>query len=178
MVSAIGGAVPAPVMAPEYHAWSNRRVAEIPPIGGDLRNAGSQTESLHHITLSAGDLSRALAFYDATLAPLGLTRSAEYSDEEEDAATMPLEAVGYGTPAGEPQLWLVAAAARTSVTSGAHVAFVASSRHAVDECYRAARETGARLRQPPRRWEIYRPGYYGTLVEDPDGNLLEAFVAE
>jgi catechol 2,3-dioxygenase-like lactoylglutathione lyase family enzyme len=138
----------------------------------------SAAESLHHVTITTNDLPHALPFYDAALAPLGLTRSAEYRDEEEDATTVPLDAVGYGPPAGEPVLWLVPAAAGASTTTGVHLAVVAPSRDAVDACYQAARDHGGTGRQAPRRWEIYRPGYYGTLVEDPAGNVLEAFVVE
>jgi catechol 2,3-dioxygenase-like lactoylglutathione lyase family enzyme len=134
--------------------------------------------SLHHVTITTDDVSGSLRFYDAALAPLGLTRSAEYHDEEEDAATVPLDAVGYAAATGEPLLWLVRTASGASATTGAHVAVIAPSHDAVDDCYRAAQGHGGTARQAPRRWEIYRPGYYGTLVADPAGNVLEAFVLE
>ena len=38
---------------------------------------------LRHVTITGIDLAVCLAFYDATLAELGLQRFAEYRDEEE-----------------------------------------------------------------------------------------------
>jgi predicted lactoylglutathione lyase len=58
-----------------------------------------------------------------------------------------------------------------------HVAFQASDVDAVNGFYAAALESGGRESQAPRRWEIYRPGYYGALVADPDGNLIEALIS-
>lgn len=130
---------------------------------------------LRHVTLTVADLTMSLAFYDAALQPLGLVRAAQYADEEEDPAEVPLEAVGFGTPAAEPALWLVVGPVATSAV---HLAFDAPSRVAVDEFFAAALANGGSSRQAPRRWEIYRPGYYGALVADPTGNLVEAFVAE
>jgi hypothetical protein len=48
----------------------------------------------------------------------------------------------------------------------------------VDAFFAAATRAGGSATQAPRRWEIYRPGYYGALVADPDGNLIEALVDE
>src|SRR5436309_1074513 len=123
--------------------------------------------ALRHVTLTVADLARSLAFYDAALQPLGLQRRAQYADEEEDPAEVPLEAVGFGTSGDEALLWLVAGAAETSAV---HLAFGASSRAAVDAFHAAALAHGGQSRQPPRRWENYRPGYYGTIVTDPTGH--------
>ena len=129
--------------------------------------------ALRYITLSAGDFAVSLAFYDAALRPLGLDRTQEYGDEEEeDPAT---EAVGYGLPDAPPVLWLVAVG---EPTSSAHIAFDARSRAEVDAFFAAAVGAGGSPRQAPRRWEIYRPGYYGAVVADPDGNLVEAALDE
>ncbi len=131
--------------------------------------------SLRHVTVTVDDLARSLVFYDAALQPLGLGRCAQYADEEESPAEVPLEAVGFGVTADEPVLWLVVG---PQVTSGVHLAFQGPSRTAVDAFHVAALAHGGASRQAPRRWEIYRPGYYGALVADPTGNLVEAFVAE
>ena len=128
---------------------------------------------LRHVTLSAGAFERSLAFYDAALGALGLVRVQEFGDEEEDDAA--LEAAGYGMPEQAPVFWLVAGA---QASRGAHVAFGASSRVQVDAFFAAATDAGGSAQQAPRRWEIYRPGYYGALVADPDGNLVEALVDE
>jgi catechol 2,3-dioxygenase-like lactoylglutathione lyase family enzyme len=131
--------------------------------------------ALRHVTVTVDDLARSLAFYDAALQPLGLVRCVQYADEEENPADVPLEAVGFGVAADEPVLWLVVG---PRVTSGLHLAFQGPSRAAVDAFHAAAITSGGASRQAPRRWEIYRPGYYGALVADPTGNLVEAFVAE
>ncbi len=128
---------------------------------------------LRHVTLSASAFARSLAFYDAALAALGLDRAQEFGDEEEDDAA--LEAAGYGPAEGTPVFWLVAGAAPTHA---AHVAFVARSRDEVDAFFAAAVQAGGTAHQAPRRWEIYRPGYYGAAVADPDGNLVEAALDE
>ena len=44
----------------------------------------------------------------------------------------------------------------------------------VERFHRAGLAHGGRSAQAPRRWEIYRPGYFGAIVTDPDGNLVEA----
>lgn len=130
---------------------------------------------IRHVTVTARDLGTSLGFYDAALGALGIARVQEFADEEEDPADVSLEAVGYGAADGEPVLWLVAGPVPTS---GLHLAFAAPSGNAVDAFYAAALSGGGAARQAPRRWEIYRPGYYGALVADPDGNLVEAVAAE
>jgi catechol 2,3-dioxygenase-like lactoylglutathione lyase family enzyme len=128
---------------------------------------------LRHVTLSTATFERSLAFYDAALGALGMARVQEFGDEEEDDA--PLEAAGYGLPGQPPVFWLVAG---VEVSRGTHVAFGAGSRAQVDAFFAAATRAGGAATQAPRPWEIYRPGYYGALVADPDGNLVEALVGE
>ncbi len=128
------------------------------------------TGGLTHVTLTAGDLARSLGFYDAVLGPLGLVRTSEFADEEEDGAAV--EAAGYGRPDGRPELWLVAG---PQPTAGVHLAFRGPDERAVQLACMAALATGGSHRQAPRRWEIYRPGYFGGSVFDPDGNVIEAF---
>jgi predicted lactoylglutathione lyase len=59
-----------------------------------------------------------------------------------------------------------------------HAAIRAASRADVEAFYTAALATGGAPRQAPRPWEIYRGGYFGAVVADPDGNLVEAAVDE
>ena len=128
---------------------------------------------LRHITVCASSFDASLAFYDAALGALGLVRAQEYGDEEEDDAL--IEAAGFGPPDEPPSFWLVTGG---EPTRGAHAAFTASSRGAVDAFFAAAVAAGGTPRQAPRRWEIYRPGYFGAVVADPDGNLIEAALDE
>lgn len=131
--------------------------------------------TLRHVTLTAADPAASLAFYDAVLATVGMARLQEYGDEEEDPADVPLDVAGFGPPAGEPVLWIVAGPVPTR---GAHIAFDAVSPQDVDRFYAAALAHGGSARHAPRRWEIYRPGSYGALVADPDANLIEAIAPE
>ena len=130
------------------------------------------------MTVVASDLAASLAFYDAALAALGMQRIADYPDEEEDGAAV--EAVGYGLPSAGAQLWVVAG---PTPTTGAHIAFDApagpdGAAATVAAFHAAATSHGGVSRRAPRRWAIYRPGYFGAVVADPDGNLIEAVAAE
>jgi len=128
---------------------------------------------LRHVTLCTGSFDVSLAFYDAALGALGLVRVHEFGDEEEDEPV--LEAAGFGLPDEPASFWLVTGA---QATTGLHAAFAARSRAEVDAFYTAALGAGGTPRQPPRRWEIYRAGYFGAVVADPDGNLVEAALDE
>lgn len=121
----------------------------------------------------ATDLAATLAFYDAALAAVGIGRHSDFPDEEESDADV--DAVAYAAPEHEPVLWVVAG---PRATGGAHLAFAAPSRAAVRRFWSDGLAAGGQGRQAPRDWEIYRPGYFGALLADPDGNLVEAVTAE
>jgi catechol 2,3-dioxygenase-like lactoylglutathione lyase family enzyme len=123
---------------------------------------------LDHVTVTAGDLTRSLAFYDAALSALGFVRVAELVDEEEDDAD--LEAVGYGPAGQSAQLWLVRGA---TPTTGLHLQLRAHTRAAVEAFYARAVAAGGAAHATPRRWPIYRRGEFNAIVRDPDGNLVE-----
>jgi catechol 2,3-dioxygenase-like lactoylglutathione lyase family enzyme len=131
------------------------------------------TSVLLHVTVVPGDLDASLVFYDAALASLGIARHSDFSDEEEAGA--PIDAVGYGAPGADPVLWVVAGLTRTT---GSHLAIAASSRTAVEEFWRDGLVAGGAAQQAPRAWEIYRKGYFGAILGDPDGNLIEAVATE
>lgn len=114
--------------------------------------------SLDHVTLKVADFPRASAFYDAALAPLGLTRI--FGDDSTFA--------GYG--AGRPFFWIGC----DGSTGYAHVAFAVPDRQSVDAFYAAALAAGARDNGPPGVRSHYHPTYYGAFVLDPDGNNIEA----
>lgn len=131
---------------------------------------------LLHVTLTATDLDVSCAFYDAALAPLGLARSVDFPDEED--ADEGIDVVGYGAGSSAeevPVLWVVRGLA---ATANAHVALAAADRPAVEEFFVAGLATGGTARRAPRRWAIYRHGYFGAVLADPDGNLIEAVSSE
>src|SRR5690348_13924932 len=88
---------------------------------------------LRHVTITGTDLAASLAFYDATLAELGLQRFAEYRDEE-DPDDSDVEAVGYGMPGQDAVLWVVAGSPETR---GLHIALTAGSPARVDAFFRS-----------------------------------------
>lgn len=145
----------------------------LPARGG--RDAMIAGVAIGHVTLTSSDLRATVLFYDAVLRTIGLVRLQEFADEEEDPADVPLDAIGFGAPGHPPLLWIVAG---TPVTRAAHVAFTARSRTEVDAFFAEGVSHGGTARQAPRSWEIYRPGYYGALVADPAGNLVEAVADE
>jgi catechol 2,3-dioxygenase-like lactoylglutathione lyase family enzyme len=123
-----------------------------------------------HVSLGVAVLDRAARFYDACLAPLGYVRLWRAP-----------RAVGYG-PEGyqaEAPFALVESGADAHPPGGgAHVAFVAPSRDAVDRFHAAALGHGGVDEGPPGIREHYDPGYYAAFVRDPDGHRLEAVVHE
>lgn len=123
-----------------------------------------------HVSVGVASLDRAAAFYDACLAPLGY---------------VPLwrapRAVGYG-PEGyqaEAPFAIVDGGAEAKTPGrGAHIAFVARSREAVQQFHAAALQNGGLDDGPPGTRERYDPGYYAAFVIDPDGHRLEAVLHE
>ena len=110
------------------------------------------------------DLDRAIAFYDAVLAPLGIERVAsKYPNWA--AWHRPGEAAKFwvGRPFnGQP----------ATCGNGSMTAFSAPSRAAVDAAYAAAIAAGCLDEGPPGPRAHYAPDYYGAYVRDLDGNKL------
>jgi catechol 2,3-dioxygenase-like lactoylglutathione lyase family enzyme len=113
-----------------------------------------------HVGLKVNDVDASARFYSAALAPLGL---ALCSRDESGA--------GFGLP-GEPALWLYETA--DSVHAGAHVAFRAADRKAVDQFHAAGVRAGGRDHGAPGLRVDYSPSYYAAFLLDPDGNNIEA----
>ena len=117
---------------------------------------------LDHLSLGVRDLGKAIAFFDATFAPLGYRRQHNNAKE-----------ASYG-PGTDRTFWLYPIAANAaSSAAGMHVAFAAASRHAVDASYKAALAHGASAAREPAHRPENGANYYGTVVVDPDGHRLE-----
>ena len=118
---------------------------------------------LDHVSLGVRELARAIAFYDAALAPLGAVRV--WTKDH---------GAGYGLPGGEDRIALFAFDAATAAGPGTHLALTAPSAPAVDAFYAAALAHGGRDEGPPGLRPKYGGGYHAAFVRDPDGNKLEA----
>lgn len=114
--------------------------------------------SLDHVTLKVADFSRAAAFYDAALKPLGLTRL--FGDGETFA--------GYGSD--RPFFWIGC----DGRDGYAHVAFSVADHASVEAFHAAAIAAGGRDNGAPGVRAQYHPTYFGGFVLDPDGNNIEA----
>jgi len=122
---------------------------------------------LDHVFLSVGDIARSIAFYEKTLAPLGIGHVLDYDGRQGPAGHPDLK--GFGAH-GRVFFWL-----REGMAQGgaAHVGFVADGKSAVDAAYAAAMAAGATDIHPPGPQLHYDPRYYAAQVRDPDGYSLE-----
>jgi len=119
-----------------------------------------------HITLGTSQMNRAMRFYYAVLAPLGMKRKRTFKI-----------AISYAprdfAAVNEP-FWVVRPYDKHDATpgNGVTVAFEAPTRAAVDAFHAAALAAGAADEGPPGIREHYHPDYYGAYVRDLDGNKL------
>jgi len=122
---------------------------------------------LDHLSLGTTDLSRAVAFFDASLASLGIVRV--WTDTD---------AVGYGYPGEEDRLAIKHRSAAMAPGAGFHLALSARNRSEVDAFFRAALANGGTDQGPPGLRPDYGAGYYAAFVRDPDGHPIEAVYHE
>jgi catechol 2,3-dioxygenase-like lactoylglutathione lyase family enzyme len=127
-----------------------------------------------YICLGTNHMERAIAFYDATLAPLGLKRCATPGEEdwEDWAGWGTYEAMG----AQELALWVCKPfnGQAASVANGSMVAFKATSWAAVQAFHQAALATGGTSEGEPGLRPQYNDDFYAAYVRDPDGHKLAA----
>ena len=129
---------------------------------------------LTYVYFGTNDLSRAVAFYDAILAPLGMSRCVT-GDPEWDRV-----AAGWGIyeEGGSRELafWVGTPFNQQPATvgNGSMVAFRARSWQEVDTFHAAALAKGGVCDGPPGLRPHYSPDFYAAYVRDPDGNKLAA----
>ncbi len=122
---------------------------------------------IDHVSIAVSDLTAASAYYEAALAPLGLTKL------EVRAKT-----VGFGKKYAE--LWINVREGFAGAPDGAHVCLRARNRQAVADFHAAALAGGGMSDGAPGlREHDGEGGYYAAFVRDRDGNRIEAvtFVA-
>jgi catechol 2,3-dioxygenase-like lactoylglutathione lyase family enzyme len=118
---------------------------------------------LAHLSFGVSDFDRAVAFYDAALAPLGVVRVWRVAD-----------GAGYGAPGGPDRLALKVRDGARAPGEGFHLAFAAPDRAAVDAFHAAALAAGGADNGAPGLRERYGPDYYAAFVVDPEGHRIEA----
>jgi catechol 2,3-dioxygenase-like lactoylglutathione lyase family enzyme len=122
---------------------------------------------LDHVGFAVADAERSRRFYEAALAPLGITLIMTATpDQTESGGT----AHGFGSD-GKPYFWI---ADNERVGEGTHVAFAVDSRAKVDAFHAAALAAGGQDNGAPGIRANYHPNYYGAFVHDPDGHNIEA----
>ena len=113
-----------------------------------------------HIGLRVKNLSASVAFYRSALEPLGH----EVTSQSDGMA-------GFGS-GGATGLWL--SHAPDAGKRGAHLAFVATDRAAVEHFYKNGIAAGGRDNGAPGLRADYGPSYFAAFLVDPDGNNVEA----
>ena len=125
---------------------------------------------IDHLNIAVPNLDRSIAFYEPTLATLGIRRflDAPARPDGPDGTSPLMQGFGWEH---KPFFWLVA-----DGTGGdnMHLAFTAPHRAAVRAFYEAALAAGGTSRIAPGVRDEYHPDYYGAFVLDPDGINLEA----
>jgi catechol 2,3-dioxygenase-like lactoylglutathione lyase family enzyme len=118
---------------------------------------------IDHVSVGVADLERSASFYEAALAPLGLSR----------LVSRPAT-VGFGKK--YPEFWinLRAGMAPVAPESGTHICLRAKSSSDVDAFHAAALNAGGRSDGGPGLRPHDRVRYYAAFVIDPDGNRIEA----
>ena len=118
---------------------------------------------IDHVSVAVRDLARAIAFYDAVLATLGMTRL------ETRPATC-----GYGKTYAEFWINLRFGMTPLAPDSGCHIALRARSTQIVDAVHAAALAQGGTSDGAPAMRPQHGEGYYAAFIRDPDGNRIEA----
>jgi catechol 2,3-dioxygenase-like lactoylglutathione lyase family enzyme len=115
---------------------------------------------LDHVALEVSDFDRSKAFFEAALAPLGISVVLEPGPG----------IAGFGE---SPKPFFLINSRGRPASSGAHIAFAAEDTATVDAFHAAALAAGGTDNGAPGL-RPYHPHYYGAFVLDPDGNNIEA----
>jgi len=122
---------------------------------------------LHHLALTASDLSRSGEFYGAILAELGYRQTHSY----------PHVVVWEGP---DPEILIYAARDQQRANRHQtydpgfhHAAFRVDSRQVVERVGQIAQQLGARMLETARLFPQYSSNYFAVFFEDPDGLKLE-----
>ncbi len=125
------------------------------------------TDIINHIELPVADAERSRQFYEAALAPLGMSLviSIDPSRTSHGGARH-----GFGKN-GYPSLWFHEQGGEKLPI---HLAFSADDRETVRAFHAAALRNGGADNGGPGIREQYHADYYAAYALDPDGNNIEA----
>jgi catechol 2,3-dioxygenase-like lactoylglutathione lyase family enzyme len=118
---------------------------------------------IDHISVAVSDLARSVAFYEAVLAPLGLTKLVTRETT-----------VGFGK--AYPEFWINLRIDLSPVPSstGVHICLRTRDENAVRAFHAAALALGGAEAGAPGPRQAAMTAYYGAFIFDPDGNKIEA----
>ncbi len=122
-----------------------------------------------HLSVGVTDLSQSLAFYDAALKPLGISRMFAMSDR----------GIAAYVDSNQVSFWLYSKDAEQTNLGELpspprfHLAFCAADRSAVDAFHTAALSQGGTDEGAPGIRAQYHPNYYAAYVRDPNGYKIE-----
>ena len=117
---------------------------------------------IDHVSVGVADLERAIKFYDAAFAPLGLTK----------LIVRPAN-IGFGRT--YPEFWINLRAGMKPMPpeSGTHICLRAKTTGEIDAFYDAAMKAGGTDDGAPGVRPHFHLSYYAAFVADPDGNRIE-----
>jgi catechol 2,3-dioxygenase-like lactoylglutathione lyase family enzyme len=124
---------------------------------------------LGHIGINVPDLGAARMYYGALLQRVGFET---FLDDDTQFAFMPSNGKRgtylffYPTEGTEPY-------SRHTTTGLQHLAFMVSTRSAVDDAHTWARQSGSTVVEAPRVFPEYPPPYYAVFFLDPFGLMIE-----
>lgn len=116
---------------------------------------------IHHTSVAVSNYEAAKAFYQALLAPLGYSLGMDVPE---------YKAAGFKDAGSHQDFWI----GEKPDATGVHVAFLASSKEAVDAFHAAGLAAGGKDNGVPGYREMYSPDYYAAFIHDADGNNVEA----
>jgi catechol 2,3-dioxygenase-like lactoylglutathione lyase family enzyme len=128
-----------------------------------LGNNRSARKVIDHVSVAVADLARSTAFYEAVLAPLGLSR-----------LVVREATVGFGKAYPEFWLNLREGLAPQQQTTGIHICLRTRSEESVRAFHAAALANGGADAGAPGPRQAAMTTYYGAFIFDPDGNKIEA----
>jgi glyoxylase I family protein len=131
-----------------------------------------QSRGIHHLDLVVSDFERSKGFYSELLRGLGWAGVLDVQGERGEEIWY-LQARDTWIGLREKQSDAHAVPYDRYAVGVHHVAFEASSREAVDQCWEWVLAQNVETESAPKEFPHYVEGYYAAFFYDPDGIKLE-----